>query len=402
MLNEQDKTNSISKSKKRKVKAWCNECFQAFENGPFTKICKEHFNKGKCNIFECKKKFFNKNDYMNCIRKFPNTNSENRHTYCITEEEAKLWDNHCNIQNCLGVKRNSDYQIQEICKFSEKKLQGNYHEVHNQSDDKINRKISENEISCIDNLLCYTKDKNTAIMGENFHKIEPSMNKQTENVSHNSHMIFEQELSKNNFKDSNDFSLNYNIDLPTLSFEYNLIDQIKNLNFLEEKFSLDENLINEFNNIYFNTPDKNLITINLEKKFSKCSQTQTNYISDKILDINLPHQQKSESFNKNTVNFENNSFTKDSNAYFCELNDKIIKDNDNIDNIFDIIHINTNIPKNILNRLKCAFKRKGIFNAKILKMFKEKYSNFNFLVDQFKPKCSQIEGVALFLENILS
>lgn len=83
-----------------KIRAWCGECFQFFENGPHAKICIDHINKGFCNLIECKK-----NSEIKCIRKFPNTNSENRHTYCIDEASIREYDNNIKLQCILGNKR---------------------------------------------------------------------------------------------------------------------------------------------------------------------------------------------------------------------------------------------------------------------------------------------------------
>lgn len=93
--NEEDLGN---KSKlKRKMRAWCGLCYQFFENGPTAKNCKDHFLKGNCNLVDCKKA----SNVSKCVRRFPNTNSENRHTYCLSQEEVANWDPSCNIQNCL-------------------------------------------------------------------------------------------------------------------------------------------------------------------------------------------------------------------------------------------------------------------------------------------------------------
>src|SRR5690606_27793161 len=36
-----------------------------------------------------------------CVRKFPNTNSENRHTYCITKTEVEQWEEKNKLQECF-------------------------------------------------------------------------------------------------------------------------------------------------------------------------------------------------------------------------------------------------------------------------------------------------------------
>jgi hypothetical protein len=98
--NVDNSPNEKSKIK-RKIRAWCSLCFQFFENGPTTKNCQEHLRKGNCNLINCKKAS------GTCIRKFANTNSENRHTYCLTKEEVSYWDPIYDIQ--LSLKTMNDF-----------------------------------------------------------------------------------------------------------------------------------------------------------------------------------------------------------------------------------------------------------------------------------------------------
>ena len=51
-INNSDKNNNTSKS--IKIKSYCGKCFQYFENGPFSKKCRDHLKK-KCNIISCQK-----------------------------------------------------------------------------------------------------------------------------------------------------------------------------------------------------------------------------------------------------------------------------------------------------------------------------------------------------------
>ena len=74
------------KRKKIKIKSYCRDCYQFFENGPYSKICKNHIKK-KCNVIPCQKNNENNNENNDnnenkCIRLFPNKNSANRHTHC--------------------------------------------------------------------------------------------------------------------------------------------------------------------------------------------------------------------------------------------------------------------------------------------------------------------------------
>lgn len=92
-----------SKSKKNaniKIRSWCGKCFQYFENSPMSKICFSHASKETCNIYPCTKI----NDGFICIRMFPNQNSENRHTHCISKEIVDSWDERIMIQNYIKNK----------------------------------------------------------------------------------------------------------------------------------------------------------------------------------------------------------------------------------------------------------------------------------------------------------
>ena len=105
------------KRKKIKIKSYCRDCYQFFENGPYSKICKNHIKK-ICNVIPCQKNNNNINSNNNenindlnnenkCIRLFPNKNSANRHTHCVNKNEVKKWKNLYEIKNCLlGNKRN--------------------------------------------------------------------------------------------------------------------------------------------------------------------------------------------------------------------------------------------------------------------------------------------------------
>ena len=107
-------TRSEIKNKKRqkiKIRAYCNKCYQFFENGPYSKICRNHLEK-ECNLIECQK--LNKNGDNPCIRKFTNINSANRHTHCLTKKDIEMWDKKYEIQKCLGKKKEPDNKFLDI------------------------------------------------------------------------------------------------------------------------------------------------------------------------------------------------------------------------------------------------------------------------------------------------
>lgn len=94
-------TDSIYHLKRRKIRAWCGECYQTFENGPLSKQSFDHLNKNNCNLIECRKTINTGNNFK-CVRKFKNINSENRHTYCIDMNEVNKWDINLQIQYCIN------------------------------------------------------------------------------------------------------------------------------------------------------------------------------------------------------------------------------------------------------------------------------------------------------------
>ena len=51
---EMRKENKNKKRKKIKIRAYCGKCYQFFENGPYSKICRNHLEK-TCNLIECQK-----------------------------------------------------------------------------------------------------------------------------------------------------------------------------------------------------------------------------------------------------------------------------------------------------------------------------------------------------------
>ena len=314
------KSITHKKKKKIKIRAWCGDCYQFFENGPFSKVCKTHLNKGKCNLVGCTKQLITK---IECKRKFPNINSENRHTHCIGEDDLSSWDINYNLQNCLGNKRSSD-------KYYEK-----------QGKILLNNKTT---------------------------KIEENVNEENENLK---------KEKSNEFENLNfDLAVNYtNNNCNYVS----LIDEINNLNFFEgEKYTLDDNLIKDFGNFNFNTSPLKIQNIINEKE-------------------------NSEEEKNSPIQFINDDIKKEKSKICLEESKSSVcfEDDDSIENIFDKVYLATNIPKNILNKLKNAFKKKGIFNGKVLKLFIKKKEIWNLFVQEFKKTCSEIEGVALYLENSL-
>jgi hypothetical protein len=312
------------KRKKIKIRAYCNKCYQFFENGPYSKICKNHLAK-TCNLIECQK--YNKNGDNSCIRKFTNINSANRHTHCLTKEDIELWDTECEIQKCLGKKK----------KESDNKFLDIINNVDNNSNEK---NINKNIFSDINNNL-----QNNSYLNMNMHNFS---------IDNNNNSFFDNN-SQNYF--NNNFS-------PNNSNVMGLIEDIDKLHFS------DNDNKNDANNIKGDNEE-------IKNIFKKQSWD------------NKEESEKNEKIKKN----ENDDKTPPPPE--CS-------DNLSIEDFFEKVQKETNIPNNIKKKLVNAFKKKGILNVKILILFYEKYKNWDFLIQKFKKVTPQIEGVALCIEFLLN
>ncbi len=271
-----------------KIKSYCGKCFQYFENGPFSKKCRDHLKK-KCNIISCQKK---KNLINECIRLFPNKNSANRHTHCITKDDIKLWDKQYEIQLCLGRKRSN--------KFFEVPTKENIFNNNNNNEG-----------------FDYFND------------------------------------------DSNHFTT-YNVG--------GIIERFGQLN-VDDSF--------EMNKIFTSIHDDN-VNIN------------NNVISNN----NNPN------YNNNLIREKNFKNLKGSINFSINENKKILNE-ETIENFFELVQKETFISNSIKKKLVKAFKKIGIMNVKILKLFHEKYQGWDFLSQKYKDVFPEIEGVSLCIEYLL-
>ena len=324
---EMKKEINNKKRKKIKIRAYCNKCYQFFENGPYSKICQNHLQK-KCDLIECQK--FNKDGENSCIRKFTNINSANRHTHCLNKKDIELWDTKCQIQKCLGKKKEHDNKFVEIINNND-----------NNNDDNDNNEKDDNKNFIID--------------------INNINNNSIQNNSY---------INMNNlFIDNNNsfFDNNNNV--------MGLIEDIDKLHFNDNNNNNVMWLIEDIDKLHFNNNDKNEDNEEINNIFKKQKSFDNNYNNNCSEDKNENIKEK---INK-SENFENLS----------------------IDEFFEIVKKETNIPNNIKKKLVNAFKKKGILNVKILLLFYEKYKNWDFLINKFKKVSSQIEGVALCIEYLL-
>lgn len=290
----QIEVKNIPKNKHRKnlkMKAYCSKCYQFFQNGPQSKICQDHLKKD-CSKVSCLKK-----QSINCIRKFPNINSANRHTHCLKQKDIINWPQDCDIQlqhHFLEKKRGNDKNSDEILEKERKSM-------------KVNIEVNNKE---------------------------------------------KEESSQNQFKSS------FNV--------LGIIDGVDNINFRDEPEDFEINQI--FGALHEQTHDMNIIKhINMVNQNS--SITSNDYFQDN--------------------NKKEDSFADDR---------KEIKDDDSVEQLYEMIQKRTNIPTLIKNKLIKAFKMKGIYNVRTFKLYlKENYQNF---VKDFKKVTSQIEGVSYYLNTL--
>ena len=275
--------NCLEESKKRKVKAWCQECYQFFQNSPFTKICRDHIIKGKCNLVECKKK-----QTYQCIRKFTSINSENRHTHCISLEEAKKWDERFMIQNCLGHKRIGD------------KHNFNYNDKQKKKDSVLSemsiKSINEEELNKLVNLHLNEKKDELEI-----------------------------QYPSNNI--------------------YGLIDKIGNLKFTDNEISFDDDLINDFDKIYFTPPKKRI-------------------------------------------------------RFIVKKEDIMLNDDDDIDKLYNVLYNKISISKNNLSKFKSILKKKNILTIKNIKELKNKDDKYMEIKSEYE-EFSQINDILSLIDKLI-
>ena len=287
-----------------KIKSYCGKCFQYFENGPFSQKCRKHLKK-KCNVVSCQKRKKGNNE---CIRLFPNKNSANRHTHCITKDDIKLWDKQYEIQTCLGRKRSNENKFFEVS-LKENIFNNNQNDGFDFFNDS-NHFTSSNVGGIIERFDQLNVDDSFEI-----NKIFPSI--QYENNNH---------YNNNNNDNNNNMNMNN---------------------------------INNDHNIIMNNNNNNLI-----------------------------HKEKSVKNLKGSMNFS-------------IMENKKIPNEETIDNFFELVQKETFISNSIKKKLVKAFKKIGILNIKILKLFHEKYKGWDFLIQKFKDIFPEIEGVSLCIEYLL-
>lgn len=496
-----DTKQSSAKKKKNKlkIKAWCGDCFQFFESGPSAKICKDHLTKGKCNLIECKK-----SSSVNCVRKFPNTNSENRHTYCLNSEQVRDFDESLKIQSALGNKRGL-----EKCDSAEAVISGlskNIGEEANNSQELVLNSQNDSEVSKLNNYSSASylvrsslkfqglKTKNKTNPSKDHFLIhfpatsESRIPNMIENLDFDNISLKSVYINKP-LNDTNDHS-----NLTNHPEQQTLIDKIdRDCNNLFDKLHInksirlikEENLLTSANEIFYPFNDypkrletgvqdngfsNSLLLLPKDSNYSKVSNFNTHDLTkhleqakarqftnfeqvnssnifglcDKIGNIDffsdsIKSSNREKSLSQ-SIKIENSNFEEDlildkmikmsfeSNHKKVEQDEsrmaprgsslkkrekeKVeekeeekykIRDVEPIESIFTILNKESSMlfSKHLLTKLKSALKKKGLVNALSLRLYKEKRSNWDQLIEDLKDVCSEVEGIACKLEQLL-
>ncbi len=391
-INKNKGNNNLSNKTQKRMRAWCGECYQFFEFGPFAKVCQQHVLKKNCNVYECKKKYINSNHSIKCIRKFPNINSENRHTYCTDEDEVKNWDPKMKIQNYI-------LNYNNICSSSEKNLISSSDIYSKNSFDSM--KFSDLNLD----LLEETQNNNINNKHNNICKININSNiNSNKNIINNKITVkkfckgndndyFQSPSNICNVKNKERENLNIKksncFNLKTLSFTYkdskNPEFKYSNLEEDQESLKITKNLFPDLNHVrdkdIKNTAKhiNNKNEIKFDKKFILKEKTKKRNVLKKTFKYmdNLDSLNNIDEIDKE-FNSNNNLFKANSNS-----NEKSVKNLENSKKFSDLnlaILIDTNTLNDKKN--KEILRKKSLNSENTTSHNKESLVNVNRLIDQ--------------------
>ena len=104
---------------------------------------------------------------------------------------------------------------------------------------------------------------------------------------------------------------------------------------------------------------------------------------------------------RNSINFNININIKGSeNKEKEKIKKFLIKDEMNLDDLFSKVNKDIKIPLDLLENLKIKMNKKGIFNVRGLRLYKNRIGNWSFLVKEFKSFL-QIRTISYYFEEVL-
>ena len=404
-----------------KIKAYCGKCYQFFQNGPNSKICQEHLNK-QCNLISCQKHHKN----YTCIRKFPNTNSANRHTHCLKREDVVHWNDEYEIRNrLLGLKRNNADTL------------GN----GGSGGSGVNNNNVHTCTTC--NNMCSNGNVNVSMsIPQHNGMISPIID-----ANHNNNNInIKSSLHISSLTQSNN-NINCNNCSNGNGIFNNATKSIQLFNSTNSLIKIDNNTNTNMNDTLILLPNNNNSDLNTTKYLTVANANACVHANSKDTSFNPPTLKNDEynlkwetttklcdemdrfdfyddyfdtnyAFNNSKLCMERKN-SKISQHFFNEqLSQHVHNDDDyfsrsskvtdefevalhdTIDTFFNVVQKNTGVSNGIKKKLVKAFRKKGILNVRILALAFNKYNNWNFLIKKFKEVTSQIEGVTLCIEYL--
>ena len=394
-----------------KIKAYCGKCYQFFQNGPNSKICQEHLNK-QCNLISCQKHHKN---YM-CIRKFPNTNSANRHTHCLKREDVVHWNDEYEIRNrLLGLKRNNaDTRTCTTCTnvnvstgmrhVQQRQHNGMISPIINVKDANHNNNIKSslhissltqsNNVNCSNNsngmLNNATKSIQLFNSTNSLIKIDNNTNNNS-NTNMNDTLILlpnnNSDLNNTKYLTVNNANTNAGACVNSKDTSFNHRSSFKNDEYnlkweTTTKLCADMAQFDFFDDSFDNNNPFNNSKLVIERKNSKISQ---HFFNEQL---------------SQHIHNDDDDYFSPSSKVVDNVNEFEVALHDTIDTFFNVVQKSTGVSNVIKKKLIKAFRKKGILNVRILVLAFNKYNNWNFLIKKFKGVTSQIEGVTLCIEYL--
>ena len=377
-----------------KIKAYCGKCYQFFQNGPNSKICQEHLNK-QCNLISCQKHHKN----YTCIRKFPNTNSANRHTHCLKREDVVHWNDEYEIRNrLLGLKRNNAGCGTTCMQHVPQQQQHNgmISPIINVKEANIKSSLHISSLTQSNNVNCSSSNNNGIF------------NNATRSIQ-----LFNSTNSLIKIDNNNNTSTNMNDTLILLPNNNSDLNNTKYLTVNNANAYVNANTTNSKDTSFnqANTFKNDEYNLKWETTTKLCAQMDHFDFCDDSFDNNYPFNNSKLGIERKNSKISQHFFNEqlsqhihnDDDDYFSpssKVNEFEIALNDTIDTFFNVVQKSSGVSNVIKKKLVKALRKKGILNVRILVLAFKKYNNWNFLIKKFKGVTTQIEGVTLCIEHL--
>mmetsp|Transcript_33372 Transcript_33372/g.37906 ORF Transcript_33372/g.37906 Transcript_33372/m.37906 type:complete len:419 (+) Transcript_33372:50-1306(+) len=396
--NGSSASKKIKKELPLKIKAWCGHCFMTFENGPGSKIVHNHLTK-KCDGYNCFKP--QEGDKV-CVRKFPNTNSANRHTYCYSREVVEGWD------RTLRVLRN-EASSTDLENFLEGLTLG---QMNTDDDGELTGEASDIDAK----LRTATESIRNHRTAENINRDQTIENfladvKSAEERS--AMLVFGEDKSK---AGSDIFGSEYDF-MYKLSPGYERVpsaagDDIRSLSGVSQHSQAISTTSGIGLSCANSTGLQGILSSAVSEGINRNHDIEHDLKSlndaashhgvmspdmDQVLAEKLWSEQQKMSAGGTEVAPSESQISSSTQCGYKVHNKTTITE------IFDLLQqeMGTEISTDALENLKKVMRESGLTNAQLLRLKKRKYGSWDFFTKEYGSVCSEIEGTALMLEFLL-